>query len=59
MLEFDERKTKESLFAHHCDKLECDLQSRLYEGSVDLNNQDCNETKSNERVESLLKSGMS
>lgn len=30
-LEFDEHKTKESLFAYHCDKLECDLQCKLYD----------------------------
>ena len=29
--EFDEHKTKESLFAFHCDKLECDLQCKLYD----------------------------
>ena len=29
--EFDERKTKEALFAYHCDKLECDLQCKLYD----------------------------
>jgi len=41
-LEFDERKTDEAVFAHFCDKLECDLQCRLYdeEGCVDLNNQE-------------------
>ena len=31
ILEFDERKTKEALFAYQCDKLECDLQARLYD----------------------------
>ena len=31
ILEFDERKTKEAIFAYHCDKLECDLQAKLYE----------------------------
>ena len=38
ILEFDERKTKESLFAFHCDKLECDFQCKLYdeEGLVNL-----------------------
>ena len=38
ILEFDERKTKEALFAYHCDKLECDLQCKLYyeEGCVDI-----------------------
>ena len=25
ILEFDERKTKEAIFAYQCDKLECDL----------------------------------
>lgn len=29
--EFDERKTKEAKFAYHCDKLECDLQCKLYD----------------------------
>ena len=38
ILEFDERKTKEAIFAYHCDKLECDLQCKLYdeEGCVNL-----------------------
>jgi len=41
ILEFDERKTKEALFAYYCDKLECDLQCKIYdEGNyVDVNNQ--------------------
>ena len=59
ILEFDERKTKEALFAHYCDKLECDLQSRLYEGSVDLNSQEGNHTKDDKRVQALLETGMS
>ena len=29
--EFDERKTPEAQFAYFCDKLECDLQAKLYE----------------------------
>ncbi len=29
--EFDERKTKEAKFAYLCDKLECDLQCKLYD----------------------------
>lgn len=29
--EFDERKTKEAKFAYHCDKLECNLQCKIYE----------------------------
>lgn len=60
ILEFDERKTKEALFAYYCDKLECDLQCKLYdeENCVDLNNQDDNNTINNETVQKLLKKGM-
>lgn len=38
-LEFDEHKSKEAFFAYQCDKLECDLQCKLYdeENCVDLN----------------------
>ncbi len=61
VVEFDERKSKEALFAHYCDKLECDIQSKLYdeEGCVDLNNQDGNETLNDSRVQELLKTGKS
>ena len=57
IIEFDERKTKEAVFAYHCDKLECDLQSKLYdeEGCVNLNNQAGNETFKNDAVQKLLK----
>ena len=55
--EFDEHITKESQFAYMCDKLECDIQCKLYdlEGNVDLNNQQKNETIKNEEVKELLK----
>lgn len=44
IFEFDERKTKEAQFAYHCDKLECDLQAKLYDeaGYIDLLVQDGN-----------------
>lgn len=60
-LEFDAHNTKESIFAYQCDKLECDLQSKLYdeEGCVDLNKQDGNDTLKNQRVQELLKNGVS
>ena len=29
--EFEERKTREAIFAYHCDKLEADLQSKVYQ----------------------------
>lgn len=31
LLEFDDQKTKEAKFAHYCDKIDADLQSKLYE----------------------------
>ena len=37
ILEFDERKTKEALFAYYCDKLECDLQCKIYDESSCVN----------------------
>ena len=60
-LEFDERKTNEAVFAHFCDKLECDLQCRLYdeEGCVDLNNQEGNETVNDPTVRKYLNTGKS
>ena len=60
-LEFDKHETKEAIFAYQCDKLECDLQSKLYdqEGCVDLNNQEGNKTLENAIVKKLLDHGMS
>ncbi len=59
--EFEERRTKEALFAYYCDKLECDLQCKLYdeEGCVDLNNQHDNVALSNYVVKELLNQGKS
>lgn len=59
--EFDARQTKEALFAYHCDKLECDIQSKLYdeEDCVDLNQQENNPTFNDENVQRLLNSGKS
>ncbi len=58
-LEFDSHSTKEAMFAYQCDKLECDLQCKLYDedGCVDLNKQDGNTTMKNPLVEKLLKNG--
>lgn len=60
-LEFDSHSTKEAMFAYQCDKLECDLQSKLYdeEGCVDLNKQDGNDTMNNSIVKELLGNGCS
>lgn len=58
-LEFDEGKTKEAFFAYECDKLECDLQAKLYSENnlVDLNNQENNKIINNPLVSSLLNEG--
>ena len=55
-LEFDERKTPEAIFAYQCDKLECDLQCKLYdmENCVDLNNKKNNYIIEKEKVKKLL-----
>ena len=60
-LEFDAHETKEAMFAYQCDKLECDIQSKLYdqEGCVDLAHQEGNNTVDNELVKKLLDSGQS
>ena len=59
VFEFDERKTPEALFAYMCDKLECDIQCKLYdeEECVNLNNQNGNNTAEDKRVKDLLESG--
>lgn len=60
-LEFDEHKTPEAIFAYQCDKLECDIQSKLYdqEGCVDLKHQEGNNTINDEYVKELMKTGKS
>lgn len=60
-LEFDKHETRESIFAYQCDKLECDIQCKLYdlEGCVDLSKQENNKTINNEVVKELLNNGNS
>lgn len=56
-LEFDERKTPEAMFAHRCDKLECDLQAKLYgeDNAVDMTKQQDNKTFYDSTVQELYK----
>ena len=60
ILEFDERTTPEAKFAYQCDKLECDIQCKIYdeENCVDLNNQSSNKTAQNKSVQKLLNDGL-
>ena len=57
--EFDARETEEAKVAYFCDKLECDLQCKLYdeEGCVDLHSQEGNTTLNNSLVQELLSKG--
>lgn len=59
--EFDERKTQEAKFAFYCDKLECDIQCKLYdeENCVDLNQQEGNSTYQDEHVQKILQKSSS
>ena len=56
--EYNERTTEEAKFAYHCDKLECDIQMKLYdqEGCFDLNNQPNNPILNNPNVRKVLDS---
>ena len=55
------KQTKEAKFAYFCDKLECDLQSKIYdeEGCVDLNNQENNNSAKDKDVKEMLENGYS
>lgn len=61
IFEFDECKTPEARFAFQCDKLECDLQCKLYdeENCVDLKTQTNNPALQDENVQKLMKTGKS
>ena len=61
ILEFDEKKTKEALFAFFCDKLDADLQCKLYDekGCVDLKEQEGNRIINEPTVKSLLEQNLS
>ena len=58
-LEFEEQKSKEAKFAFLCDKLECDLQAKLYgdEGCADLNHQEGNNIVNVPVIKELIDSG--
>ena len=59
--EFEEQKTPEARFAKFIDKLECDIQSKIYdeEDTVDLSDQEDNASSHVPLVEQLLKEGKS
>ena len=57
IFEFDAKETKEALFAYHCDKLECDLQCKLYDEAnlVDLKDQLESDNHNKNTIEGMKK----
>lgn len=57
--EFEEMETKEAVFAKMCDKLEADIQAKLYceEGNMDIKNRKNAQLLKDERIEKMLKNG--
>ncbi len=60
-LEFDSHSTKEAMFAFECDKLECDIQCKIYDElhCVDINHQENNPVISNELVKKIMEENSS
>ena len=59
--EFNDRKTKEARFVHFCDKLECDIQCKLYdeECKINMNNQKALKSINNQYVNKLVENSSS
>lgn len=57
--EFEKMETNESLFAKMCDKLEADIQSKIYceEGSLDITDKRNSPLLEDERIKRLLDAG--
>ena len=59
-LEFDARETKEAKFAYLCDKMEFDMQFKIYQDmglQKELNNQENNVVFKNEKINKMLEDG--
>lgn len=60
LLEFDERKTNEAKFAYLCDKLEADIQSKIYQDMGchrSLDDQENNKCYKYDKIQEILKNG--
>ena len=60
LIEFDSHKTKESIFAHYCDKLEADIQSKVYQDKGfhnSLEEQKNNVVFKSEKVKKMVEAG--
>jgi len=60
LFEFDEKKTKEAIFAYHCDKLEADIQAKVYQDMGchhSLDDQENNLVFKNEKIQQIVANG--
>lgn len=60
LLEFDAKTTKEAIFAYHCDKLEADLQAKVYQDmgcQRPLDQQQSNVVFKNEKSRQIVQNG--
>lgn len=60
LLEFDEKKTKEAIFAYHCDKLEADIQAKVYQDmgcQNPLDEQENNVVFNNKKAQEIVRNG--
>ncbi|MBR2709437.1 HD domain-containing protein [Candidatus Saccharibacteria bacterium] len=60
LLEFNERKTKEAVFAYHCDKLEANIQAKIYQDAGHqhpLDDQEGNVVIKDKHVQQMIKEG--
>ena len=60
LLEFEEKQTKEAIFASHCDKLDADFQAKTYQDmgyQNPLSDQENNIVFKNPRIQQMLENG--
>ena len=60
LMEFDERKTREAIFAYHCDKLDADIQAKIYQDmgcQNPLDMQENNVVFKSKRVQKMVQNG--
>ncbi len=60
LLEFDERKTNEAIFAHYCDKLDADIQAKVYQDmgcQNPLEQQENNVVFNSQKVQQMVRDG--
>jgi hypothetical protein len=60
LLEFDEKKTREAIFAYHCDKLDADIQAKVYQDmgcQNPLDKQENNVVFKSKKVQQMVQNG--